>query len=255
MRLHNRIVKADSYTDPEMLRWPSAKRDLYRSLWALAEDSACVEDDPFGWKCAAWPSPMDAKTHSVAKFEAWRKELVSDGKAVPYVSDGGHFLFLPAMAKHEHPRNPQSPNIPLPPWVTWNQHPSDLRKGSYEVDWALYERCTTVKTDTVTVPALSCPALSCPDPNTGSQNEPALGVSRARVAGEWERIVSTPAPPGLISMCEFLPEDLLVEAIHRAAAGGKTTLGYVRATAQGLKADGWRPPPVIVSEPDAYDAL
>lgn len=163
MRLRNRMVNAEFYTDPELLRWPSAKRDLYRSLWALAEDSACVEDDPFGWKCAAWASPVDAKTHTVAKFTEWRQELIDAKKAFPYEAAGGRFLFLPDMAEHEHPRNPQSPNLPLPEWVTWNQHASDLRKGAYTFDWALYKRCTTVETTNLTVPALPCPVLSSPD--------------------------------------------------------------------------------------------
>jgi hypothetical protein len=88
------MVNAEFYTDPELLRWPAAKRDLYRSMWAMAEDSACIEDDPFGWKCAAWPSPLDSKTHSVAKFTAWRAELIEAGKAVAYEAQGGHYLFL-----------------------------------------------------------------------------------------------------------------------------------------------------------------
>lgn len=156
------MVSAEFYTDPDLLRWPSAKRDLYRSMWALAEDSACIEDDPFGWKCAAWPSPLDAKTHSVAKFTAWRKELIEDGKAFEYEAAGGRFLFLPDMAEHEHPRNPQSPNLPLPRWVTWQPHATDLRKGSYVFDWALYNACTTVESGNLTVPALPGPVLSCP---------------------------------------------------------------------------------------------
>lgn len=174
MRLRNRMVNAEFYTDPDLLRWPSAKRDLYRSLWALAEDSYCVEDDPFGWKCSAWPSPLDAKTHTVAKFTTWREELIAEKKAVPYESVGGHYLFLPDMAEHEHPRNPQSPNLPLPAWVTWEQHASDLRKGAYVIDWRLYNACTTVKSEVLTVPVLSCPVLSedlgqNPGPSTSAQ--------------------------------------------------------------------------------------
>jgi len=159
-RLRNRMISAEFYTDPELLRWPSAKRDLYRAMWAMAEDSACIEDDPFGWKCAAFPSPLDAKSHSVAKFTAWRDELIEAGKAIPYEAGGVACLFLPDMAEHEHPRNPQSPNLPLPPWVTYAPGSEKYRSGAYTFDSPTSEIASDSVTIATASPVLSCPVLS-----------------------------------------------------------------------------------------------
>ena len=43
-RLHSRIRKADYFSDGELLRWNRDKRTTYSGLWALAEDSGCLED-------------------------------------------------------------------------------------------------------------------------------------------------------------------------------------------------------------------
>lgn len=151
MRLRNRIIKATFYTDPELCRWPRDKRDFYRSLWACAEDSCCMEDDMFGVKLAAWPSPADADL-TVEVFEAWRDELIADKKLVSYLVDGRRYLYIPAMAEHEKPRNPQTSDTPLPPWVEWVPNGSDLRKGLYKHSSPLYN-------DATTPPALPCPVL------------------------------------------------------------------------------------------------
>lgn len=233
------MVNAEFYTDPELLRWPSGKRDLYRSLWALAEDSACVEDDPFGWKCAAWPSPLDAKTHSVAKFTAWRDELIEARKATPYEAEGGRFLFLPDMAEHEHPRNPQSPNLPLPEWVTWQQHASDLRKGAYTFDWELYKRCTTVETTNLTVPALSCPVLPSPDVRPVSSVS-----SRVRGSGRGSYPQSSDEPGPAIAYWEgklgrsLTPDELRsVKRWVRVHGSAATTVQIGYAAEDGATAD------------------
>lgn len=115
-RLRNRMVKAEFWTDAELLRWPLAKRVFYQGLWALAEDSGCVEDDWFGWKLQLFPSPVDADiTQDV--LEGWRDELVDADKLVPYTADGKSYLYLRTFHRHEAPRNPQRPDLPLPPWV------------------------------------------------------------------------------------------------------------------------------------------
>jgi hypothetical protein len=162
MRLRNRIVKAMFWTDPDLLRWPRDKRFFYQSLWGLADDSACIEDDMFGVKVAAWASPLDTRM-SVKQFEVWRKELIDDGKLVAYTVGCGQYLYIPTMAEHESPRNPQSPDVPLPQWVRWIPNPSDLRKGKYEHHFDSLTGCTTHQTEDSTVPALPCPELSCPD--------------------------------------------------------------------------------------------
>ena len=155
MRLRNRMVKASFWTDPDLLRWPRDKRHFYQSLWALAEDSCCLEDDMFAVKVAAWASPVDADI-TVEVLSGWRDELVAAGKLIPYESEGKRCLFLDDMRKHENPRNPQSPDIPLPEWIEWNRHASDARKGYYVFLQESYNACTKP-------PVLSCPVLSCTD--------------------------------------------------------------------------------------------
>lgn len=201
MRLRNRMVKADFYTDPDLLQWPRGKRDLYRSLWAMAEDSYCIEDSPFGWKVTAWPSPLDTDM-SVEAFTAWRDELVEDGKLISYEADGKRYLFLPDMARHEKPRNPQSPNMPLPSWVKWVTSGSDQRKGSYEFDNAAlqdaYNDLTTTLTsrynNATTLPALPCPVLPCPDLSCSGYDEDETDEQRQAsrfiaVFSVWERVI------------------------------------------------------------------
>ena len=76
-RLRNRMVKADFWTDAELLRWPRDKRQTYRGLWAIAEDSGCLEDDPFGWKLLLFPSPLDADI-TVERLEHWVRHYFGD---------------------------------------------------------------------------------------------------------------------------------------------------------------------------------
>jgi len=165
-RLRNRIRKADYFSDGELLRWPRDKRATYSGLWAIAEDSGCLEDDPFSWKVLLWPSPLDADI-TVEVLTGWRDEMVAAGKLVAYDGDGKCYLFIRTFHDHEHPRNPQAPDLPLPSWVSWQAHETDTRKGHYEllgdtlperqngsgsVEQPLYK-------DVTTSPALPCPAL------------------------------------------------------------------------------------------------
>jgi hypothetical protein len=131
-RLRNRILKADFWGDGELLRWPREKRFTYAGLYALAEDSGVVEDDVFNWKCMIWPSPFDADI-TIENLEQWRDELCEAGKLVPYHAEGQQLLFIKAFHEHEHPRNPQSPSLPLPGWIKWVPNENLAYKGHYEV--------------------------------------------------------------------------------------------------------------------------
>ena len=177
-RLRNRIVKADFWTDAELLRWPRDKRETYRGLWAIAEDSACLEDDPFGWKLLLWPSPMDADI-TVELLAPWRDELVATGKIIPYTAEGKTYLYIKNFHQHEKPRNPQPPDLPLPPWVLWQTttvERKDSGRGrqystnSYVVLTDLLPQPYDNTTETVPLsydnpnetPVRSCPVLSGP---------------------------------------------------------------------------------------------
>jgi hypothetical protein len=164
-----------------MLRWHRDKREFYSSLWACAEDSCCIIDDMFEVKLTAWASPMDADM-TIERFEGWRDELVECGKLIPYEVDGRRYFFIPTMAEHEKPRNPQSPDWPLPPWIAFDVA-GDGRNRRCTYSFSAYE--STVQSDSGnrnTSPALPCPVLPCPDlpsPERGTD-------ARAAFDAVWE---------------------------------------------------------------------
>lgn len=180
-RLRNRIVKADYWGDGDLLRMPRDMRETYRGLWAVAEDSGCLEDDPFTWKLLLWPGPYDTDI-SVELIEGWRDLLIAQSKLIPYEVGGRRYFFIEPFHRHEHPRNPQSPDLPLPPWVQWDVtavQRSDGRANhvnSYVVDWPALTAYTASGCPqigpTVSEPkrngvgtessVLSCPVLSGP---------------------------------------------------------------------------------------------
>jgi hypothetical protein len=183
-RLRNRMVKADFWNDPELLRWPLAKRVFYQGLWATAEDSGCVEDDAFGWKLVLFPSPVDAAITDQV-LAGWRDELIEARKLVPYEADGKRYLFLRTFHQHEHPRNPQSPDLPLPPWVTWSVKSISRKDGgenkvsSYEVDAECLVQYLGDPTGSLPTPyrlatdspVLSSPVLPSPDLNISPRGD------------------------------------------------------------------------------------
>ncbi len=168
-RLRNRMTKAEFWTDPELLAWPRDKRWFYHGLRALAEDSGCLEDSPFGWMCVLYCSPLD-RDITIEDVTRWRDELVAAGKLVPYEVAGKRYVYQPTFHDHEHPRNPQPPSLPLPPWIRWLPNPSDSRKGRYDVDISALDALRSGSTSVVqplyneltTVPAQPSPAQPSP---------------------------------------------------------------------------------------------
>lgn len=173
-RLRNRIRKADYFSDGELLRWPRDKRATYSGLWAIAEDSGCLEDDPFAWKMLIWGSPLDSDI-TVEQLTQWRDELIEAGKLIPYESDGKHYLFIRTFHQHELPRNPAINDLPLPEWVTRETTEGVDTRGRRFVrhhytdhkytDHNRYGTCTgRVQAESSTgIDALPCPVLPCPD--------------------------------------------------------------------------------------------
>jgi len=136
-RLHNRIRKADYFSDGELLRWNRDKRTTYSGLWALAEDSGCLEDDTFDWKMSLWPSPLDGDI-TIDLLDRWRQEYIDAGKLIPYEAEGKRYLYLRTFHEHEHPRNPQPPGLPTPPWLR-----VDALEGTGK-DGKRWARCTYI---------------------------------------------------------------------------------------------------------------
>jgi len=144
-RLRNRMLKADFWQDGDLLRWPRDKRMTYAGLFSVAEDSGCLEDDTFLWKCMIWSSPLDADI-TVDLIDQWRQELLDDHKLIPYEVAGEEHLFIASFHEHEHPRNPQSPNIPLPPWVEFVAGDrSKKTRNTYVIDRPLLDKAAGKK--------------------------------------------------------------------------------------------------------------
>lgn len=166
MRIRNRQTKATMWTDGDLLRWHRDKREFYRSLWACAEDSCCIIDDMFELKLTAWSSPLDSDI-TVELMERWRDELIECGKLIPYEDSGRRYFFIPTMAEHEKPRNPQAPDWPLPPYIQYTVTGDGRnRRCTYVFSYMSGDRSGYVQSesgDRETSPALPCPVLPCPD--------------------------------------------------------------------------------------------
>lgn len=196
-RLRNRIRKSDYFSDGELLRWPRDKRTTYSGLYALAEDSGCLEDDCFTWKLLLWPSPLDADI-TVELLEQWRDEMVAAGKLIPYAVAGVRYLYLRSFHKHEHPRNPQRNSIPLPPWVSFIEADAKYRGGTYSVSESdvpdakdgVYRNCTESIEHPPPRPVPSRPvqslkALADADAPAGVDNSRSVADSYADDFIEW----------------------------------------------------------------------
>ncbi len=241
-RLRNRIRKADYFSDGELLRWPRDKRTTYSGLWALAEDSGCLEDDPLTWKVLLWPSPLDADI-SVEVLAQWRDELVADGKLIPYEADGKRCLYLRSFHKHELPRNPQRPDLPLPPWLIHDttahkRGDRTVARNAFNVDW---DRVPERNGDsTVTVPSSYgdrsiTPVPSRPVPSrslralsdSGESAPPGNGSKQAKVRApkdeDWQQRADA-----VLASTDF-PSDYqnLAELLAAENKSGKATLSRV----------------------------
>jgi len=132
MRLHNRQIKATFWNDTDLLQWPRDKRWFYEGLIQLADDSGCLEDSPFAFKLNLFPSPVDADI-TVDLLAKWRDELIEDGKLVRYRVGKKDYLYLTNFHKHQSLKNPEKPDVPLPPWIRWEPFESNKHSGKYIV--------------------------------------------------------------------------------------------------------------------------
>ncbi len=112
-----RVLRSGFWSDPEIARWPLAKRVFYIGLTAIAEDSGVVEDDPLGWKIALFPSPTDSAITTDALRE-WADEMIADGKLIPFEARERRWLYLRTFDSHQRPPHPRDTRLPLPPWVS-----------------------------------------------------------------------------------------------------------------------------------------
>jgi len=131
MRLHNRQVKAQFWTDTELIRILDIPgRMFYQGLWQLADDSGCLENDTLAFKIHLFPADAEI---TIEVIEKWVKTLIEAGKLIPYEAEGKQCFFLKNFHKHQKIKNPSPPEVPLPPWIAWEPYPSNDRTGKYVI--------------------------------------------------------------------------------------------------------------------------
>jgi hypothetical protein len=132
MKLHNRQIKASFWTDTDMIRnFTLEERLFYIGLWQLADDSGCIENDPYAFKLFLFPL-NDSVT--IEMLSTWTQKLIEKNNLIPYHAQEKDCLFLTNFHKHQTIKNPQPPIVPLPPWITWKPYKSNPRTGRYEID-------------------------------------------------------------------------------------------------------------------------
>lgn len=187
MKLHNRVVKAGFWTDTDLLKINRDIRTFYQGLWQLADDSGCIENDPFAFKIHLYPSPLDADI-TIDVLEDWITSLIDLGKLIPYVSDGKKCLYIKNFHKHQTLRSPAPPETPLPEWIKWVPSEKSRRSGEYIVKNPYGDRTVTVE-----------------NPN-GDQPEPEPEIEPEE---EKEDILSTASPKTTVT-----PYDDIVSLYH-----------------------------------------
>ncbi|MEN3012865.1 MAG: hypothetical protein ABDH34_08340 [Dictyoglomus thermophilum] len=138
MKLHNRQIKSDFWTDSDILKLKRDIRLFYIGLWQIAEDSGCLEDDPFTIKIILFPSPSDNDI-TIETINSFIETLVKLGKLVRYEVDGKKYLFIKNFHKHQKINPAQRPTIPLPDFISFEPFPSNDRVGKYKI---AYKRLT-----------------------------------------------------------------------------------------------------------------
>lgn len=133
MRLHTRQVKAGFWDDPDLAQLPLQARMLFAGMWALADDSGCLEDSPMAFKLKLFASPVDADL-TVELLATHRDKLLGAGMLVRYRSGRKDYLFIVNFHAHQKIRNPGSPVVPLPEWIEWRPTQSNDRTGRYIIN-------------------------------------------------------------------------------------------------------------------------
>jgi len=131
MRLHNRQVKAAFWTDTDLIRLLDIPgRMFYQGLWQLADDSGCLEYDVLAFKIHLFPAdPVSTET-----IQEWINKLVESKKLIEYEVGNKKCLFLKNFHKHQTLKNCPPPEVPLPPWITFEAFPSNNKQGKYIVN-------------------------------------------------------------------------------------------------------------------------
>jgi hypothetical protein len=98
MKLHNRQIKGSFWTDTEMIRnFSLEERLFYIGLWQLADDSGCVENDPYAFKLFLFPLNEEV---TIENLNDWTAKLIEKNRLIPYHAQEKDCLFLANFHKH-----------------------------------------------------------------------------------------------------------------------------------------------------------
>ncbi len=131
MKLHNRQIKGSFWSDPDLIYELSREqRMFFIGIIQLAEDSGCLEYDARPMKMLLYPADNDITPEIL---DEWIKKLIQMGKLIIYEVEGKKYLYLKNFHKHQSLRFMAPPEVPLPPWVQWQQKDERERYGKYVI--------------------------------------------------------------------------------------------------------------------------
>lgn len=117
MKLHNRSLKAEYWTDADLLlELDVIGRHFFVGILQLAEDSGCFEYDLRQMKALLYLTDREITTETL---QGYCETLIKLGKLIPYAVDGEDYLYVANFHKHQSLRAPQSPKVPLPEWIKY----------------------------------------------------------------------------------------------------------------------------------------
>jgi hypothetical protein len=184
LRLHDRMVRRSFWNDPFLARQSRDLRFFFEGLWAVADDSGCVDDDMYGIKLLAFPAETD---FTEERLNEWRDALLSARKLVRYESAGKTCLYIVNFHKHQTIKNQDAPEVLLPPWITWNPFPSNDRAGRFSISYDVLTEFLQSSSNPNRNPNLNRNSTPLP-PHEGEPAAPATG------RGSVKRPKATPDP-------------------------------------------------------------
>ncbi|MHB0998178.1 MAG: hypothetical protein ACYC27_02950 [Armatimonadota bacterium] len=131
MKLHNRQIKGEFWTDAEIqYELDGLGRLAYLGFIQIADDSGCLANDPRAINLLVFSVDTDM---TVERITSYINRLIDLGKLIQYEVDGKPYLFLKNFHKHQALRSPSAPSVPLPSWIKWVQSEKNYRSGTYEI--------------------------------------------------------------------------------------------------------------------------
>ncbi len=171
MKLHGRYTKPDFWSDMALKRILGKNplwRLIYQGLWAVADDSGCLELDLEEIQILLFAG----ESITVEELSQCCEALIAGKKALPYMADGKFCLYLTNFARHQPLHNPGKPVVPLPEWLTFNSDDNRYRGGKYELNVQLLDEKLGQTQPAVTEAAQRCDSTygTLPDRNVSGDD-------------------------------------------------------------------------------------